>query len=188
MTKTERKKAQREEAKASGRTNWRGMLRRCLCPNHRGYARYGMIGITVCDEWLDFHNFARDMGPKPSPTHQIDRIDNTKGYFKENCRWVSMTEQQRNRRDNKHILGYNSITEAALENGIDRGALVSRLRRGWSEEDAISKPVRAKKRRKVIKYPECGISPETIYRRIHSHGWTWEEATTIPPGQRRSRS
>lgn len=42
------------------------------------------------------------MGPKPSPLHTLDRKDNHKGYFKENCRWATPLEQNRNRRDPKN--------------------------------------------------------------------------------------
>lgn len=73
------------------------MIARCHNPKNKRYKNYGAIGIEVCQEWRDdIRAFYRDMGPCPSG-YQIDRIDNTKGYFKENCRWVSPKENMANR-------------------------------------------------------------------------------------------
>jgi len=77
---------------------WRAMLQRCLNARHRAWRNYGGRGITVCDRWRDFKNFLADMGHKPSPDHSLDRIDNNAGYSKENCKWSTSSEQNRNRR------------------------------------------------------------------------------------------
>lgn len=50
----------------------------------------------ISEEWKSFENFLRDMGQRPSPKHSIDRIDNSKGYSKENCRWATAKDQMRN--------------------------------------------------------------------------------------------
>ena len=52
--------------------------------------------LTVCDRWQSFENFLADMGARPSPKHSIDRIDNTKGYSPDNCRWATNKQQARN--------------------------------------------------------------------------------------------
>lgn len=78
--------------------SWVGMIQRCTNPKAENYARYGGRGVTVCERWHDFTNFLADMGPKPSPKHTIDRIDNEKGYEPGNCRWATVTEQNRNQR------------------------------------------------------------------------------------------
>ena len=85
-------------------SSWRSMKKRCLNINHDQYPRYGAKGIMVCDEWLQFKNFLKDMGERPSKNHTLDRIDNSKGYFKSNCRWVTVKEQNRNRTSNKLTL------------------------------------------------------------------------------------
>ncbi len=76
---------------------WRAMKYRCSNPNDTKYAYYGGRGIRVCKRWMKFANFLADMGERP-PGHSIDRIDGTKGYEPGNCRWVTKTEQNRNRR------------------------------------------------------------------------------------------
>jgi hypothetical protein len=78
---------------------WVSAKQRCHNPNNPAYARYGGRGIAVCERWRNnFAAFMEDMGPKPSPTHSLDRKDNDKGYEPDNCRWATMIEQQHNRR------------------------------------------------------------------------------------------
>lgn len=79
--------------------NYVAMKARCINKKARVYKYYGGKGIKVCDRWLEsFDNFLEDMGPRPSKKHSIDRIDNDKGYFKENCRWAPPAVQTQNRR------------------------------------------------------------------------------------------
>lgn len=79
---------------------WEGMISRCNNPNNSKFQDYGGRGITVCPKWLFFKSFYKDMGIKPEKL-TIDRIDNNKGYYKENCKWSSRLEQIRNQRPNK---------------------------------------------------------------------------------------
>lgn len=80
---------------------WKALKNRCLNPKNIQYKNYGGRGITVCERWLNFINFYEDMGNRPEGC-QIDRIDNNKGYCKENCRWTTNKINNRNRRNNKH--------------------------------------------------------------------------------------
>lgn len=115
-------------------------------PNNRGYRFYGGRGIRVCDEWDNFATFYADMGPRPSPTHSLDRIDNDGNYCKDNCRWATKTEQANNRRerqDGKRIeLDGESLTvlQWSRRTGLSRGAIEGRLRNGWRVRDALTKP------------------------------------------------
>jgi hypothetical protein len=78
---------------------WVSMKLRCLNRNHHAFSSYGGRGITVCDRWLDsYDSFIRDMGPRPSHKHSIDRIDVNGNYEPSNCRWATATDQVRNRR------------------------------------------------------------------------------------------
>jgi len=75
---------------------WKGMRKRCNNPNEPAYPRYGGAGIKVCDRWSNYELFLEDMGERPEGL-TIDRIDGAKGYYNENCRWATYTEQARNR-------------------------------------------------------------------------------------------
>lgn len=78
---------------------WKGMIRRCYNPNTKSYRDYGLRGITVCDRWRrDFAAFYADMGPRPSPRHSIERLDNGSGYRPDNCAWATKETQARNTR------------------------------------------------------------------------------------------
>lgn len=77
---------------------WRAMRRRTTNRNCPDYKYYGERGIKVCDRWNDFLVFYADMGPRPSRSHSIDRIDVDSDYSPENCRWATPTQQRHNQR------------------------------------------------------------------------------------------
>lgn len=81
---------------------WCHMKDRCHNENDRSYIYYGARGISVCDEWRkSFLSFFNHIGEPPSPKHQIDRIDNNKGYEPNNVRWVLSSTNNQNRRSTK---------------------------------------------------------------------------------------
>lgn len=78
---------------------WATMISRCENPKVDQYRYYGGRGIVVCAEWRhDFAAFLRDMGPRPSVKHSIDRVDNDGPYAPWNCRWATSDEQHSNMR------------------------------------------------------------------------------------------
>ena len=101
-------------------STWVNMRQRCNNP--RGHDVYYYSGITICDEWDDPVVFVRDMGPRPSLSHQIDRKDNAKGYSKDNCHWVERAPQMRNTRIAKwwYVNGvrFESLSHAASVVGV----------------------------------------------------------------------
>lgn len=76
---------------------WLSMIKRTTNPKERIYKYYGGRGITVCPKWLTFAGFYEDMGDRPEGC-SLDRLDNDKGYDKENCRWATRLQQVRNQR------------------------------------------------------------------------------------------
>ena len=89
---------------------WRDMKYRCFTPSCNLYQYYGARGITVSEDWLEFDNFYRDMGERPSKYHTLERLDVSGNYCKENCIWVTKSDQSHNKTNNvEHVgLNYNS--------------------------------------------------------------------------------
>lgn len=78
---------------------WTGMLARCYNERNPNYKNYGARGIRVDDAWHAFETFARDMGLKPAGSnYSIERVNNDKGYSKDNCIWGTRSQQCSNRR------------------------------------------------------------------------------------------
>lgn len=120
---------------------WGSMLKRCRCERDNAYPLYGGRGIKVCDSWYRFDNFrdwALSNGYRDDLT--IDRKDNDKGYTPENCRWSTMREQSNNKRTNHNISingSTHTIAEWSVISGTKRVTIHARLRRGWTEEQAV---------------------------------------------------
>ncbi len=93
---------------------WVNMKKRCNNKNDPAYPNYGGRGIKVCSRWDKFINFYTDMGERPSIKHTIDRINNSLGYYKENCRWSTRAEQNRNQQKTIFI-ELNGVTKCASE-------------------------------------------------------------------------
>lgn len=97
---------------------WENMKDRCENPRCHAYDNYGGRGITVCEEWHEFVKFktwAINNGyDKDAPYGEctIDRIDNNKGYFPDNCRFITMRGQANNRRNGRDQSGrYRKVSE-----------------------------------------------------------------------------
>lgn len=95
---------------------WRNMIRRCYDIQSDRYYAYGKRGIIVCDEWKnDFHCFVRfavSNGWKDGLS--IERIDCNGNYCPENCKFITMAEQARNKTSNV-LITYNGETKCVVE-------------------------------------------------------------------------
>ncbi len=119
---------------------WRNMLDRCRNKNAANYRLYGGRGITVCERWNEFEYFLADMGRKPSPELQIDRIDNDGNYEPGNCHWATPIEQANNTGVNHLITIYGrtqTLVEWAREANILPVTLRRRITAGWDPEWAL---------------------------------------------------
>jgi len=125
-------------------STWHNMRSRCNNPNTKAYEKYGAKGIKVCDRWDSFENFIMDMGERPGKEYSIERIDLSKGYSSDNCKWATRTEQNRNRSMCIYITidgKCQTVKEWALETGLKRQTIERRLKLGWSHYDAVMQPV-----------------------------------------------
>lgn len=125
-------------------TAWGSMIARCTNPKTKNYHRYGGRGISVCERWRhSYINFLSDMGEKPKGL-TLHRSDNDGNYEPKNCVWASRKTQARNRSTNHHIT-MNGVTLTLVEwseiSSIPLHTIIGRLRLGWKDEDAITRPV-----------------------------------------------
>jgi hypothetical protein len=118
--------------------SWRSMWARCTDNKRRDYDFYKEK--IPYDRWKSFENFFADMGERP-PNTSLDRIDNSKGYFKENCRWATYKQQGRNKSSNIYlnINGEKYCLKAACElfNTSYTNAK-GRIKRGWGLYEAVT--------------------------------------------------
>ena len=166
------------------RNVWYGMMQRCYNPQTRSYKWYGGKGITVCDEWRNFKGFktwALTSGYKEGLS--IERIDNGKGYSPNNCKWIPLSEQAKNRKSN-HYITINGKTKTLSDWArclkIKKSTLCKRLIRGFSKEDALNNT------RQVSSLSKCPELDKMIYSKFSSKtqmakeiGWERNKLTRI---------
>jgi hypothetical protein len=115
------------------------MRSRCNNPRVVAYPHYGGRGVKVCARWDSFENFLADMG-EPGPGMSIERTDVNGPYEKSNCTWIPLPEQQSNTRKSLRItVAGETLTAAqwARKTGQKPTVIVSRVRRGWSDHEAV---------------------------------------------------
>ncbi len=131
---------------------WQAMVARCSNPKAHNFEWYGARGIAVCDRWLGsngYDNFVTDIGV-PLPGFSLGRIDNSKGYGPDNCRWETSKEQASNRRPRQP--DPNTLKGRALAAGLPYHVVYQRIRvHGWPEALALSTPKAARVRREASK-------------------------------------
>lgn len=185
------------------------MKTRCYDCNLKHYKNYGGRGITVCNEWLDpeiinsganggrytkgwlnFKEWAISHGYKDDLS--IDRIDNSKGYSPENCRWISVKKQSNNRRSNR-LITYKgktqTLSEWCDEFKVDYDTVIARLNKyHWSIAKALE--TKEDKRIQFISYKgkkqsvaawcrELGLKYGTVCARLNRYNWPIEKALQI---------
>lgn len=122
---------------------YRGMIHRCVKTTRKVGKNYKDRGITVCERWMSYENFLADMGECPEGL-TLERKEVNGNYEPSNCIWATMKVQQNNRRNNHRIEfeGKNlTVSQWAELRGWGSHVIFSRLRAGWSEADALTRPV-----------------------------------------------
>jgi hypothetical protein len=171
--------------------SWSDMKSRCSNPKRLDYSDYGGRGINVCDRWVDsFSLFLADMGFRPSGT-TLDRLDVNGDYCPENCRWATAKQQQRNKRNTKHVIfrgGAKSLAEWAEVLHLPYDVIRYRLKAGWTPEEAFTIPVRdledfltldGVKKTKAQWCKEKGITQNALLGRLR-RGWSVADALNTP--------
>lgn len=130
---------------------WRHIKSRCLNPNDKSFPNYGGRGIMICDRWrYSFEAFYEDMGPAPSSSHSIDRIDPNGDYRPDNCRWVTWDTQCRNKRHTikcSYMGIERPLSEWSRSLGIKYGTLKAAFLRGENLDKYIPSLLEKLKRR-----------------------------------------
>lgn len=173
---------------------WNAAKRRCHNKKDKGYHNYGGRGITMCARWRDdFAAFIADMGPRPSPDHTIERVDNNRGYEPDNCEWVTIIPQANNRRNNRLLTAFGktqTIAQWSRECNVSQQTLWSRVfSYGWSVGKALSTPRRMEPTCVIIAFgrsqtyrawsKETGLCSSVIRERVKL-GWHPEKAVSTP--------
>lgn len=139
------------------------MIRRCYRKNNSSYPYYGARGIKICEEWLNdrskFIDWALSNGWKRNLS--IDRISNDQDYSPRNCRWATTKEQGINRRKTV-IVNYKgervALAQLAHEANLTTTVVLGRVRRGWSIEDALTRPVKSPRSKYEVYYRKLTIA------------------------------
>lgn len=171
--------------------SWDKMMRRCTDNNDERYKYYGARGITVCNEWNKFRPFyewALSHGYDDKLT--LDRIDVNGNYEPSNCRWITMKEQNNNKRNNVNV-EYNgeikTLKQWAEKYGTNYNLLHDRYRKyGWEFERALLTPAEDwnitinDETHCIAEWARIkNIKSGTIFARIRQ-GWSKEDAITKP--------
>lgn len=131
---------------------WISARKRTRDPKCPEYWRYGGRGITMTDELYDnFEPWNKELGPRPSPDHSVDRIKNEGNYERGNLKWSTAREQALNKRTNRY-LEFNGIrkkwAEWEVEYGLPKGTVKNRIKLGWDAARILLTPIRPKLKNK----------------------------------------
>lgn len=163
---------------------WTGINNRCN-PSNANSERYGARGIFVCNEWDNYEVFAEwahSNGYTDNLT--IERKDVNKGYSPDNCEWIPLGKQARNRRTTFWVT-YNghkmSLAEASELAGLPYKQVHYRIKKlGWTADRALSEPIYNPSKSLRAKCIERGLNYSTVYNRIHNLKWNEDRALNTP--------
>lgn len=127
---------------------WTGMKDRCYNSAAKNYKYYGGEGITVCDEWRNSYEAFRDWALSAGYESglSLDRIDPHGNYCPDNCRWVSLEAQQRNKRSNINVEingDTKTLAEWARIFNMPYPQVWARINHGWDPQRALTEPIRS---------------------------------------------
>ena len=130
-------------------SSWDNMIGRCERPSHASFKHYGAKGIKVCAAWrASFMAFYDYVGPKPTPLHTIECINNRKGYQPDNVVWATREEQSNNLSCNR-MMAFNGLTLSpkcwADRLGLNLSTIYNRINQGKSVVECLS-PINPKYR------------------------------------------
>ena len=158
---------------------WCGINKRC-----KHHKRYAGRGIGICDEWALYENFrdwALANGYKEGLT--IERIDVDGNYCPDNCKWIPLAEQARNRSTTVWV-DYDgrvmSLAEAAEIAGLPYKEVHLRIKNGWSVYNALHTPLMVNPDNLHKQCVDRGLNYHTVYNRVYSLGWDVERALNTP--------
>lgn len=133
---------------------WSSMKKRCFDTENKSYKNYGGRGISICDEWIikklgykNFERWALNNGYKEGLS--IERIDNDGNYCPENCKWIKISEQANNKRNNIFVYIKDkrfSLKQASNIYNINYDCVRRRLGLGWNIIKALTIPSRKNKK------------------------------------------
>lgn len=170
---------------------WSGMIARCTNPKGTGFARYGGRGIAVCSTWRNsFSAFKRDVGPRPSPLHSIDRIDNDGNYEPGNVRWVTRAVQAANKSGTR-LITLNGTTLPMMKMGsflgVSKWSLRHHIDSGLSPTQALEATYKTKELKsvcgptgkvnaKILTFEGVTLPLMALARHLGINKWTFRTA------------
>lgn len=167
-------------------SRWVNMKQRCYNTKNTSYKDYGGRGITVCKEWRDsffsFREWAISNGY--SGELRIDRKDNNGMYEPSNCRWVTESVNQNNKRSNikfRYLEGEATLTEISNITKVNHKTLWHRIfRQGMKLDEAIDagkrKPHPRRANSMMKRCEDLGISYNAVKIRKSKYKISEEEA------------
>lgn len=174
---------------------WDSMMYRCYNTNDESYENYGGRGIKVSEKWHKFDSFYEDMSEGYNENMTIDRINVNGNYEKSNCRWLTMFDQQGNKRNTVRIThdGKNqTLKQWSEETGISVSALYQRFTKGYSPEEILKKDRRTTilltlngETHSIKDWSKITGLSERLIRSRYEKDWPDKKILTLPKNSRR---